>query len=105
MSEFFNVHLKGKVVDAHEKFPIRFDYSENGKAFLIGARFVAEIPTNNNSTIRKEINLRAFEEVAEQLAHVTSGAELEVMGSYDMQKSEKDGKWYPIVTVREVIKA
>jgi hypothetical protein len=49
------------------------------------------------------MDIRAFNEHAEALAHVSDGTEITVVGEYGLQKSEKDGRYYPIVTVDEVI--
>jgi hypothetical protein len=99
----FRMIIKGTARDAHEKFPIRFDYSEKGNAFFIGCRVEAEVTLSNGNTITKKMDIRAFNEHAEALAHVSDGTEITVVGEYGLQKSEKDGRYYPIVTVDEVL--
>jgi hypothetical protein len=104
MAEFINMELKGTAVDAHQNFPIKFDYSENGNAYLIGCKVEAQIETSNGGTITKRMDIRAFGEEAEALAHITNGHQIHVKASYDMQKSKND-QWFPVATVREVIEA
>lgn len=104
MSEFITVELKGTAKDAHANFPIRFDYGESGTAFLIGCKIEAQISTQSGSTITKRLDVRAFGEVAEALAHIADGTPVHVKGSYDMQKSKQD-QWFPVVTIQEVIEA
>jgi hypothetical protein len=103
MADMFNLELKGTVHDSHEKFPIRFDFSEKNTAYLIGARFVAKKEVNGN-TIENRIDIRAFGEQAEALAHIQDGSDIHVIAEYGMQKG-KDDKWYAIATVIEVIEA
>jgi hypothetical protein len=106
MAEFINVELKGTAKDAHQNFPIRFDYSEkNNSAFLIGCKVEAEVEIGGGKTITKRMDIRAFGEVAEALAHIADGTPIHVKGSYDMQKSTKGDQWFPVVTVLEVIEA
>lgn len=105
MSHFINMNIKGIAKDAHEKFPIRYDVSENGQSFFIGCRVEAEIALDNGKTITKRMDVRGFGDVADELAHVQDGDEVELVCSYDMQKSQKDGKYYPIATVLEVVNA
>lgn len=95
----------GIAKDTHEKFPIRYDVSENGNSFLIGCTVEAEIVTTTGNTITKRINIRAFGDQADSLAHIQSGDEISIKGSYDMQKSQRDNKYYPILTVTEVVSA
>jgi hypothetical protein len=105
MTQFMDLHIKGTAKDAHEKFPIRYDISEKGSSFFIGCRVEAEVTLDNGTTITKRMDIRAFAEVADQLAHIQDGDQIEVKASYDMQKSQKDGKYYPVATVTEVISA
>jgi hypothetical protein len=98
------MELKGTVKDAHENFPIRFDVSDNGNSFLIGARMHMTKKVGNNE-VEQRMDIRAFGEVAESLAHIQDGDHIHVKGDYGLQKSNKDGKWYPIVTVTEVVEA
>jgi hypothetical protein len=51
------------------------------------------------------MDIRAFGDMADQLAHVQDGDEISVEASYDMQKSNKDDKYYPVATVTEIISA
>jgi hypothetical protein len=100
--EFITMELKGIAKDANEKFPIRFEYSATGTAFFIGCRVVAKKELNNGNTIEKKYDIRAFGEIAEELASVCDGTEIHVKADYDMNKG-KDDKWYPIATVTEII--
>lgn len=104
MTQHFNLDLKGTVQDTHEKFPIRFDISDKGTPFLIGAKFVAKKAIGDGKEIENRIDLRAFGEQAEALAHLQDGSPIHVTAEYGMQKG-KDDKWYPIATVIEVIEA
>jgi hypothetical protein len=104
MAHFINMTIKGIAKDAHEKFPIRYDVSESGSSFFVGCRVEAEVEINGNM-ITKRMDIRAFKEQADELAHIQDGDEVELLCSYDMQKSQKDGKYYPVATVLEVIKA
>jgi hypothetical protein len=105
MSQYMQMVIKGIAQDAHPNFPIKFDYGQSGTAFLVGCRVVANVPTSGGKTIEKRMDIRAFGDVAEQLAHLSDGMEIEIKGTYDMQQNKKDNKWYPIVTVDEVISA
>ena len=105
MSQFFRLEVKGIAKDAHEKFPIKFDYGQSGGAYLVGCRLTANEDIGNGKTVEKRIDMRAFGEVAESLAHLQDGMEIHVKGSYGLQQSQKDQKWYPILTVDEVIEA
>jgi hypothetical protein len=96
--------ISGIAKDTHEKFPIRYDVSEKGNSFFIGCTMEVPIETNGGG-FTKRMNIRAFGEEADALAHIQEGDEITIKGSYDQQKSDKDGKWYPIVTVTEVISA
>lgn len=102
MSQFIKVEIKGTAKDAHERFPIRFDVSANGLAYFNGCRVQTEKDINGN-TITDRIDIRAFGDVAEQLAAVSDGVEIHVKGDYGKVKNKKDGKYYEIVTVTEVI--
>jgi hypothetical protein len=102
-TDMFQLELVGTVHDAHANFPIRFDFSENGTAFLIGAKFVAKKKVGNKE-IENRIDLRAFGEEAEALAHLQDGAKVHVIAEYGMSKG-KDDKWYPVATVTQVIEA
>lgn len=103
MAGFLTMEAKGVAKDCHENFPIRFDYSEtNGTAFFIGCRVHAEVELNNGQVIDKRMDIRAFGDVAEELASVTEGTEIHVKGDYGQTKG-KDGKYYPILTVTEVL--
>jgi hypothetical protein len=104
MSEFITVELKGTAKDAHANFPIRFDYAESGTAFLIGCKIEAVVDIGNNKTITKRLDIRAFGEVAEALAHIADVTPVHVKGSYDMQKSKQD-QWFPVITISEVVEA
>jgi hypothetical protein len=105
MEHKINMVIAGIAKDTHEKFPIRYDVSETGNPYFIGCTIEAKITTSKGSTFTKRMNIRAFGDQADELAHITEGSELEVLCSYDMQKSERDGKYYPIGTVLEVISA
>lgn len=103
---FLRMELKGVVRNTHENYPIRFDYSEkSGIAFLVGCTLVAKKKVGDEKTIERRMNFRAFGDNAEQLAHIQDGDYIHIAGEYEMQKNEKDGKWYPIVTVDKVIDA
>lgn len=105
MDEFIKVILKGTARNANERFPIRFDYSEkSGEAFFIGCRVEAQGQGSNGGTFTNRMDVRAFGEVAEQLAHVIDGMSVHLEGTYGMNKG-KDEKYYPIVTITEVIEA
>lgn len=100
------MEAKGIARDAHQKFPIRFDFSEkDGSAFFIGCRIEAKEDIGGGKTIDKKMDIRAFGDVATELAHVTDGMEIHIKGSYGLQKSTKDGNWYPILNVDEVVSA
>lgn len=105
MTQFIEMHIKGTAKDAHEKFPIRYDVSENGNSYFVGCRMEADVAVGNNKTVTKRMDIRAFGEYADALAHVQDGDEIEVKCTYDMQKSTKDDKYYPVATVIEVISA
>ena len=100
-----NMIIEGIAKDSHEKFPIRYDVAESGDSFFIGCTVEAEIETSGGKTITKRMNIRAFGEQADALAHIEDGYPIEVECTYDMQKSQKDGKYYPIATVINVINA
>ena|SRR5437764_11694373 len=100
-----NMVIEGIAKDTHTNFPIRYDVSENGNSFFIGCTVEAEIQTGSGNTITKRMNIRAFGEKADALAHIQDGDAISIEASYDMQKSQKDGKYYPIATVIEVINA
>lgn len=97
--------IEGIAKDSHANFPIRYDVSESGNSFFIGCTIEVEVPLNGGNNITKRMNIRAFGEVADSLAHIQDGDAIEIVGSYDMQKSQRDGKYYPIVTVTEVVSA
>lgn len=103
-TQFVNAEVKGIAKDAHEKFPIRFDYSEAGNAFFNGCRVEATIDISNGRTITKRMDIRAFGEIAEALAHVQDGTPVHVKGSLDQNKG-KDDKYYPVLTVTEIVEA
>lgn len=106
MSEFFiDMNIKGIAKDAHEKFPIRYDVAETGNSFFVGCRVEAEAKLDSGAVITRRMDIRAFGEQADALAHIQDGDVIEVKCTYDMQKSNKDGKYYPIATVKEVISA
>jgi len=107
MSHYQRMELKGVARDAHESFPIRFDYSDKNTAFFIGCKVESNIEYPNGDTFPRDMEIRAFGETAESLAHVQAGDEITVAGRYEMKKVEKDGKtrYYPIVTVDTVIEA
>lgn len=100
----FRVELKGTIRDCHEKFPIKFAYSEKGTAYLIGCRVHVLVSLGNGKDIERRIEVRAFGEVAEELAHVADGSEVHVFGTYE-EKQGKDEKWYPVVTIDEIVEA
>jgi hypothetical protein len=97
--------ISGIAKDTHEKFPIRYDVSENGNPFFIGCTMEVPVEKDGKLLFTKRMNIRAFGEQADELAHVSDGMEITIKGSFDQQKSDKDGKYYPIVTVAEVISA
>lgn len=105
MSHFIEMKIKGIAKDAHEKFPIRYDISDSGNSFFVGCRVEAEDTLDNGTKITRRMDIRAFGEQADSLAHIQSGDEIEIVCSYDMQKSNKDNKYYPIATVKEVVSA
>lgn len=98
--QFFKVEIKGVAKDAHEKFPIKFDYGQSGTAYFTGCK--AEVTENINGTdITNRIDIQAFGNVAEELAGVMDGSEIHLFGKYGQRKS-KD-KWFPVVTITEVV--
>lgn len=107
MSHFQREHLRGVVADAHENFKLRFDYSQNGVAFLIGVKIVSTIELPNGKTTTREADIRAFGDMAEQLAHIQVGDEIEIKGAKDFRVVEdKNGgknRYFPIVTVDEIV--
>ncbi len=104
MSQNLFMEIIGTAKDAHERYPIRFDYSEGGKAFFNGCRVEATVKLSNGQEIIKRMDVRAFGEIAESLAHIQDGADIHVKGEFGQQKGN-DGKYYPIVTITEVISA
>lgn len=101
----FWMDIIGTATDCHERFPITFAYSANGTAYFNGCRVEAKVDLSNGQSITKRMDVRAFGEVAEALAHVQAGIEIHVRGEFGQQKNEKDGKYYPVVTITEVISA
>lgn len=104
MDQNLFMEIIGTAKDAHERYPIRFDYSESGSAYFNGCRVEANVKLSNGQTITKRMDVRAFGEIAEQLAHVSDGTEIHVKGEYGQQKGN-DGVYRPIVTITEVISA
>jgi hypothetical protein len=100
-----NMIIEGIAKDTHANFPIRYDVSENGNSFFIGCTVEADIATGSGNTITKRMNIRAFGEQADALAHIQDGDPISIEATYDMQKSQKDGKYYPIATVINVVNA
>jgi hypothetical protein len=103
--QFMRLEVKGIAKDAHERYPIKFDYSENGNAYFQGCRVHATEDIGNGKTIPKRIDVKAFGEIAEQLAHLADGMEVHLKGSFQKQKSDRDGVWYDLLVVEEVIEA
>lgn len=97
--------ISGIAKDTHEKFPIRYDVSNSGISFFIGCTVEVPVEKDGKTLFTKRMNIRAFGDQADELAHVADSMEITVKGDYDTQKSDKDGKYYPILTVREVISA
>lgn len=104
MEQGIEMIITGIAKDAHEKFPIKYDVSESGTSFFIGCRVEATVEINGNQ-ITKRMDIRAFGQEADELAHVQDGDLISVKATYDMQKSQKDGKYYPIATVKEILSA
>lgn len=98
--EFITVELKGIARDAHKKFPITFDYGASGNAYLIGCKVHASKDVNGK-TFENRIDIRAFGEVAEELAGLADGSAVHIKGEYGLNKV--NDAYYPIVTVTEVI--
>lgn len=87
------IELKGLAEDAHERFPIKFDYSESGTAYFTGCKVNAKF---------RRYDLIAFGEIAEQLAGVAAGSTLHIKAEFKARKG-KDEKWYDGWNVVEVI--
>lgn len=102
MSQFLKMEIKGIAKDAHEKFPIKFDYSAGGVAYFNGCRVEATEKLPNGQEITKRMDIQAFRDVAEELASVSDGSEIHVKGSFGQRKG-KDDKYYDVVTVDEII--
>ncbi len=102
MSEqFIRMEIKGVAKNIHERFPITFDYGQSGTAYFNGCN-VEATETRGTTEITNRMNIQAFGSVAEELASVVEGAEIHVKGAYGQRKG-KDEKWYPVLTVDEVI--
>lgn len=102
MADFMEMIIEGTARDAHERFPITYNVSQGGTPYFNGCRVEALIQTQSGQTITKRMDIRAFGDLADQLAHVTDGTPISVKGSYDMNKAN-DGKYYPVLTVSEII--
>jgi hypothetical protein len=105
MEHEMSMVITGVAKNAHENFPIRYDVSDSGGSFFIGCRVEVSVKLTNGSEITKRMDIRAFGDQADQLAHIQDGDEISVKASYDMQKSQKDSKYYPVATVTEIISA
>jgi hypothetical protein len=100
-NQFLRMEIKGVAKDAHERFPIKFDYGQSGIAYFTGCKAEATIEVGGGKTITNRMDIQAFGEVAEELAGVIDGTEIHVKGTYGQRKS--GDRWYPVVTVDEVI--
>jgi hypothetical protein len=100
--QFFKVEIKGVAKDAHERFPIKFDYGESGTAYFVGCKAEA-VKTINGTNVTNRIDIQAFGNVAEELAGVMDGTDIHLFGEYGQKKNTKDGKYYPVVTITEVV--
>lgn len=100
MENFYNVEIKGTARDAHERYPITFNVSGNGTPFFNGCdiHVVRKVGTTE---ITDRVSIRAFGEVAEELAGVSDGAVIHIKGEFGRQK--RGEKYYDIITVREVV--
>lgn len=105
MEENIYLTISGVARDTHEKFPIRYDVAESGNSFFIGCTIESKVKGNNGNEITKRMDIRAFGDVADSLAHIQGGEHVVLKGTYDLQKSKKDEKYYPICTVTEVVEA
>jgi len=97
--------ISGIAKDTHEKYPIRYNVSDEGVSYFVGCTMEVPVEKDGKVLFTKRMNIRAFNEQADDLAHVTDGTEITIKGIYDTVKSNKDGKYYPVVTVTEVINA
>lgn len=98
--QFILMELKGIAKDAHERFPIKFDYGQSGVAYFTGCKVEATINVGGKD-ITNRMDVQAFGDVAEELAGVSDGLEVHVKGTYGQRKSGE--RWYPVVTIQEVI--
>lgn len=101
MEHELTMKATGIARNAHERFPITFNVSDSGTSYFNGCKIEAEIENNGNK-FTKRIDVRAFRELADELAVVQDGDLISIRGNYDMQKG-KDDKYYPVLTVTEVL--
>lgn len=102
--QFLRMEVKGIIKDSHANFPIKFDVSDSGTSYLIGAKVHATKKINGGKEIEQRMDIRAFGEVAEALAHLQDGDSVHLSGEYGLQKG-KDDKWYSILTIDTIIEA
>lgn len=103
--DIFQLELKGIVRDANEKFQIRYDISDGGTPFLIGARLWATKELENGKEIDRNIDLKAFGDVANELAHIQDGDYIHVKGELGLQKSKNSDRYFNVCFIDEVIDA
>ena len=99
---FIRMEIRGIAKDAHEKFPIKFDYAANGIAYFTGCNVQVTFQGENGNSFTQKMDVQAFREVAEELASVSDGCLVHLKGSYGKKKA-KDGKYYDVMTVDEII--
>lgn len=99
---YLRMEVKGVAKNIHEKFPITFNYGEaSGIAYFNGCR-VEALEARGDKTFTNRMDVQAFGEVAEALVGVSEGSVIHAFGSYGQRKG-KDDKYYPIVTLDEII--
>lgn len=103
--QFYKVEIKGTAKDAHERYPITFDYSQNGTAYFNGCKIHIERDIAGN-LITDKVDVRAFNEVAEELAAVTDGTPIHVKGDFGRVKGRGQSaadRYYDVITITEVL--